>query len=211
MFNFLGQGIILGLYSAFLPGPFQAFLLSQILKNGWKRSLPLAFIPLFSDGPIMLTLFFVISQLPDWFTSALRIFGGLFILYLAWDAFRTSQKLETAPLVVDQNTGSKNGFLKGITMNLLNPNVTIFWGTIGVPTILSGWEISPITGIAFVIGFYGTMLPSIMAWIAIFGTLGNLKPVVKKYIAYAIVGLMCIVGLSMFINGANELLILSRL
>ncbi len=126
MFNFLGQGIILGLYSAFLPGPFQAFLLSQILKNGWKRSLPLAFIPLFSDGPIMLTLFFVISQLPDWFTSALRIFGGLFILYLAYDAFRTSRKMENAPLVAEQGVVTNNGFLKGITMNLLTRMYTFF-------------------------------------------------------------------------------------
>lgn len=94
---FLTQGIVFGLYAAVLPGLMQAFLLSQIIRSGWKRTLPLALIPLGSDGPVMLSLFFLLSQLPLWFTHGLRIFGGFYILYLAWDAYHTTKKLKIFP------------------------------------------------------------------------------------------------------------------
>jgi threonine/homoserine/homoserine lactone efflux protein len=211
VFPFLTQGIVLGLYAAVLPGPFQALLLSQILKNGWKRTLPLGLIPLVTDGPVMLTLFLLLAQLPDWFTVGLRIFGGLFILYLAWDAFRSSKETTGSTAAQDENPTRKSGFLKGFTMNLLNPNVYIFWGTIGVPTILSGWEIKPAYGMAFIIGFYLTMLPMILLWIVLFGRLGQLKSAFKTNLARIIVLLLCIVGLSMLYNGVKALLVLSSL
>ncbi len=198
---YLSQGIIFGLYAAVLPGPLQAFLLSRILQNGWKRTLPLAFVPLFSDGPIMFTLFLVLSQLPVWFPTGLRIVGGVFILYLAWDAFHT--KIDTENIIQSEEIKNvdKAGFIKGVTMNLLNPNVYIFWATIGVPTILAGWETSPINGAAFILGMYGAMIPAIMGWISLVGTIGLLKPSVQQIIAQVIALLLLIVGISMIING----------
>jgi len=96
-------------------------------------------------------------------------------------------------------------------MNLLNPNVYIFWGTIGVPTILSGWEVKPTYGLAFIVGFYMTMIPMILLWIVIFGRLGQLKPAFKTNLARIIVLLLCIVGLSMLYNGVKDLLFLTSL
>ena len=168
-------------------------------------------IPLVTDGPIMLTLFLVLSQLPDWFTSGLRIIGGVFILYLAWDAFRSSKQNEDPSMAKTEKSPKQSGFLKGFTMNLLNPNVYIFWGTIGVPTILSGWEIKPSFGLAFIIGFYVTMIPIILLWIVIFGRLGQLKPAFKTNLARIIILLLCVVGLSMLYNGLKDLLIMTSL
>ena len=198
---YLSQGIIFGLYAAVLPGPLQAFLLSRILQNGWKRTLPLAFVPLLSDGPIMLTLFLVLSQLPVWFPTGLRIVGGVFILYLAWDAFHT--KIDSEKIIQSEEIKNvdKAGFIKGVTMNLLNPNVYIFWATIGVPTILAGWETSPMNGAAYILGMYGAMIPAIMGWISLVGTIGLLKPTVQQIIARVIALLLLIVGISMIING----------
>jgi threonine/homoserine/homoserine lactone efflux protein len=202
---FLTQGIVFGLYAAFLPGPMQAFLLSQILRAGWKRTLPLALVPLASDGPVMISLFFLLSQLPVWFTNVLRIIGGIFILYLAWDAYKTSRKkvdisVDSVPPNLPQAS-----FIKGVTMNLLNPNVYIFWATIGVPTILTGWQISPWHGISFALGFYATMIPMTMLWIFLLGTVGYLKPTVQRIISWVIVGLLVIVGFTMIINGVSSL------
>jgi len=202
---FLTQGIVFGLYAAFLPGPMQAFLLSQIIRAGWKRTLPLALVPLASDGPVMISLFFLLSQLPAWFTNVLRIIGGVFILYLAWDAYKTSRKkvdisIDSAPLNLPQAS-----FIKGVTMNLLNPNVYIFWATIGVPTILTGWQISPWHGISFALGFYATMIPMTMLWIVLLGTVGYLKPSIQKIISWGIVVLLVIVGFTMIINGITTL------
>jgi threonine/homoserine/homoserine lactone efflux protein len=198
---YLSQGIIFGLYAAVLPGPLQAFLLSRILQNGWKRTLPLAFVPLLSDGPIMLTLFLVLSQLPVWFPTGLRIVGGVFILYLAWDAFHT--KIDSEKIIQSEEVKNvdKAGFIKGVTMNLLNPNVYIFWATIGVPTILAGWETSPMNGAAYILGMFGAMIPAIMGWISLVGTIGLLKPTVQQIIARVIALLLLIVGISMIING----------
>ena len=98
---FLTQGIVFGLYAAFLPGPMQAFLLSQIIRSGWKRTLPLALIPLGSDGPVMISLFFLLSQLPLWFTHGLRVIGGFFILYLAWDAYRSAKKSDVVSIPIN--------------------------------------------------------------------------------------------------------------
>lgn len=203
---YLSQGIIFGLYAAILPGPLQAFLLSRILQNGWKQTLPLAFIPLFSDGPIMLTLFLVLSQLPDWLPTSLRIIGGFFIIYLAWDAFRNNNKQEDNISPVPSKKIDRAGFIKGITMNILNPNVYIFWATIGVPTILAGWEVAPIQGIAYFVGVYGAMIPGIMLWITMIGTIGFLKPAVQKVITILIAVLLLIVGISMIVNGVQTIL-----
>jgi len=203
---FLTQGIVFGLYAAFLPGPMQAFLLSQILRSGWRRTLPLAFIPLASDGPVMISLFFLLSQLPIWFTQVLRIVGGIFILYLAWDALQTTRKkvelsIDAAPPHLQQTS-----FFKGVPMNLLNPNVYIFWATIGVPTILTGWQISPWHGASFALGFYATMIPVTMLWIVLLGTIGYLKSNIQRIISWLIVGLLTIVGALMIINGIHLLL-----
>jgi threonine/homoserine/homoserine lactone efflux protein len=201
---FLTQGIIFGLYAAFLPGPMQAFLLSQVIRSGWKRTLPLALIPLGSDGPIMITLFFLLSQLPLWFTHVLRIVGGFFILYLAWDAYKTSKKPQDLALSALPQYNQQATFLKGVTMNLLNPNVYIFWATIGVPTILTGWQTSPLLGISFALGFYGSMIPATMLWIAMFGTVGMLKSSIRLIISRIIVLLLVIVGIAMIVNGVGS-------
>jgi threonine/homoserine/homoserine lactone efflux protein len=199
---FLTQGIVFGLYAAFLPGPMQAFLLSQIIRSGWKRTLPLALIPLGSDGPVMISLFFLLSQLPIWFTHGLRIIGGFFILYLAWDAYRSAKNSKEISITINHSP-IRATFLKGVTMNLLNPNVYIFWATIGVPTILTGWQISPLHGLAFGLGFYATMIPMTMLWIMLLGTVGYLKPKVQKIISWIIVVLLIIVGFTMIINGIS--------
>jgi len=200
---FLTQGIIFGLYASILPGPMQAFLLSQIIRSGWKRTLPLAFIPLGSDGPVMISLFFLLSQFPLWLTHVLRIIGGFFILFLAWDAYRSTKK--TQEVTVTQLGQANQGatFLKGVTMNLLNPNVYIFWATIGVPTILTGWQTSPVHGIAFGLGFYLTMIPVTMVWIRLMGTVGYLKPAMQTKLSWLIIGLLIIVGLSMIFTGVR--------
>ena len=48
------QGAALAMSATIMPGPFQAFLLSKALQNGWKRTLPAAFAPLVTDGPMLI-------------------------------------------------------------------------------------------------------------------------------------------------------------
>ena len=153
---YLTQGILLGLYAGVLPGPFQAFMLSQSLQHGWRRSLHLALVPLLTDLPVMLVLLTLLSQLPDWLLNLLRFGGGFYLLYLAWN---TLKKVRGWTDTSDEAPAPPHGsFLQSILINYLNPNVYIFWGTVGVPIILAGLESSPFQGIGFIIGFYLTLV-----------------------------------------------------
>ena len=69
---YLLQGLGYGGAAAAQPGPFQAYLLSQTLKNGLRSTLVAALAPLMSDGPIVLLVLLVLTQMPDWFVAALR-------------------------------------------------------------------------------------------------------------------------------------------
>jgi threonine/homoserine/homoserine lactone efflux protein len=164
--------VTVGLAATGAPGPLHALLLSLTLQNGWRRTLPAAFAPLISDGPIILLVVLVLTQTPAWFLRALQIAGGLFILYLArgaWTAFRQA----AGDLEVPAGTG-QSGLLKAGFMNLLNPNPYIFWATVNGPILIRAWRVSPWHAAAFLLGFYGTFITLLMALIALFGWAGGL-------------------------------------
>ena len=91
MTTYLILGITYAFAAAMQPGPFQAFVISQTLSRGWKRTLPAAFAPVISDAPIILLTLFLLSQLRTDFLRFLHLGGGLFLLYLTWRSFQTWQ------------------------------------------------------------------------------------------------------------------------
>ena len=87
-------GLGYGFSAAVQPGPFQTYLISQTLLNGWRRALIAGFSPLVSEGLIILTVLFVLTRVPETFRLALQVAGGGFILYLAWGAYRAWRRFE---------------------------------------------------------------------------------------------------------------------
>lgn len=162
MINFLVQGLALGLAAAFSPGPFQAFLISQAVANGWKRAAPVAFAPLISDGPIILAILLVLDQLPANFLRVIGVIGGLFVFYLAWGLWQQWRKgTSTEVDNFEQNMtigGNRKTLLKGVLMNLLSPGPYTFWTLVTGPILLSALRQSPLHGGAFLLGFYGTLI-----------------------------------------------------
>lgn len=157
---------MLGGTAAAQPGPLQAYLLSETLKNGWQRTIPAAFAPLLSDGPIVLLVIFVLTRTPDWSLHVLQIIGGLFLLYLSYGAylnFRSAEDAVQEPLVT-----SNQSLLKAALMNLLSPNPYIFWATIAGPIFIAGWRQAPVNGMSFAIGFYLTLVGGFIAFIMLF-------------------------------------------
>lgn len=207
MLGYLLQGFFLGATAAAQPGPFQAFLLSLIARNGWRRTLPAAFAPLISDGPILLIVLLVLTRLPVWVLPLLQIAGGLFLLYLGWGAWRTVRmKPMPADTVakVDQ-TSTRSSVLKAALMNLLSPSPYIFWATIAGPIFITAWRESPLSGLAFLAGFYAALVGGLMLFIAVFGGLGNIDPRINRGL-----GLLSVVALLGF--GIFQLIVgLSRL
>jgi len=178
LIGYLLTGISLGFYAAMAPGPFQAFLLSQSLKNGWRRTLPASLAPLFTDGPIIALVLLILTQTPDWFLSALRIAGGFFIVYLAKGAFDTFRKGDFSLEATAES--SQQGMFKAIMMNALNPNPYIFWSIVAGPILLEGWRQAPRLGLSFLIGFYGTIVAGFAGLIILFATARQLGPKVTK-------------------------------
>lgn len=174
MWLYLLQGIGYGVTAASQPGPFQTYLISQTLTRGWKRTLSATLAPLISDGPIILLCLLVLSQIPDWMQRGLYIAGGLFILYLAYGTYQSWKNFD--PAIPNLETGAQQSVFKAAVMNLLNPNPYIFWTLVTGPILLNGWRISPLHGIIFVIGFYGTMIAGLATIVLIFGLAQRVGP-----------------------------------
>jgi len=190
MWIYLFQGVGYGLAAASQPGPFQTYLISQTLTRGWKRTLPAAFAPLVSDGPIILICLLALTQVPAWLQRFLYIAGGLFILYLAYGTFKSWKNfdLQTSQ---PESTGRQSVF-KAAMMNALSPNPYIFWTLVTGPILLKGWREAPVNGIGFLAGFYVTMISSLVGIILVFGLASRFGPKVNKILlAVSAIALFC--------------------
>jgi threonine/homoserine/homoserine lactone efflux protein len=171
---YISQGAGLGLFAAAQPGSFQAYLISQSLKNGWRRTLPLALAPLLSDLPIIAVIMLALTRLPENFLRIIRIAGGLFLLYLAWSAFDAWRSYQEGPQIeVEKETRS---VWKAALINFLNPNVYIFWGLIGGAILAQGWQESPALPFIFLTSFYIVMVSASAAIIILFGASRGMGP-----------------------------------
>lgn len=181
----------------------QAYLLAQTIKNGWRRTLPAAFAPLISDGPIVLLVLFVLTQTPAWFVNGLRIAGGFFLLYLAWAAYKNTAVDQ--PLQPDLESAQR-GVFKAALINALSPNPYIFWATIAGPIFLEGWAQSSWHGFSFIFGFYITLIGGFMSFVALFSVTHRLDPKINRLLnglaAIALAGF----GLFQLWKGISEII-----
>jgi len=190
LFVYLLQGLALGLPASAQPGPFQAYLLSQTMRNGWRKTLPASLAPLLSDGPILLLVLLILTRLPEGFLRVLQISGGLFILYLAWRAFR-GLRMTTDPATAVSGE-ERQSVLEAGLMNLLNPNPYIFWGIVAGPILLETWRANPAYAAAFLVGFYSVLIGGFALLIVLFGTAQRLGRRVSRILA--IVSIVALVG-----------------
>jgi threonine/homoserine/homoserine lactone efflux protein len=189
-------GLTLGLSAAVSPGPFQAYLLSQAVQSGWRRTLPAALAPLLSDGPIIILVLFLLTQLPAGFLQFVRIGGGFFLLYLAWGAWRTFRR---GPTVARETTSvQRQSLLKAALVNTLSPGPYIFWGVLAGPIFLQGWQSAPIIGLSFMLGFYAALIGGFAGLILLFATARQLGPRVTR-------GLNGFSALALFLFGLYQL------
>ena len=178
MWVYLIQGIGYGFAAAVQPGPFQAYLISQTLSNGWRRTLPAALAPLISDGPIIILTLAVLSYVPVWFQRFLYIAGGLFILYLAYSAFVAWRNFDEAGVVT--HSASRQSAIRAAMMNALSPGPYLYWSLVTGPILLAGWRKAPVNGIGFLVSFYATIILSLIAIIVVFGTARRFGPKVNR-------------------------------
>jgi threonine/homoserine/homoserine lactone efflux protein len=193
MLAYLILGATYAFVSAVQPGPFQTFLISRTLTNGWRRTLPAALAPLISDGPIILLVLVVLNQVPAWLELALRFAGGVFLLYLALGAFKAWRSYQGPQ--GDNPSSTRRSVLQAAGVNLLNPNPYLGWTLVMGPLLLKGWREAPTHGLAMLIGFYMTMILSLAGIIILFGRVRDLGPRVGRGLiaasAIALTGFGC--------------------
>lgn len=178
MLNYLIFGITYGFIAAVQPGPLQTFLISQVIKKGWRSTLPASFSPIISDVPIFILIMFLLTNVPQYFIIILRILGGLFLFYLSYKAF-ISWKTYNTEREIEKPDSSKT-LVSAVTVNLLNPNPYLGWSLIMGPVFLEGWNIQPIYGLSVVISFYLTLVVFLSIIIILFSTARQLGPKVSK-------------------------------
>jgi threonine/homoserine/homoserine lactone efflux protein len=178
MWVYILQGLGFGLAAAAQPGPFQTYLISQTLLKGWRRTLIAALAPLVSDGPIIALCLFVLSQVPAWLERFLYLAGGLFLMYLAYGAYRSWLQFDMNLPASESNSSQNLG--KAALINALSPGPYIFWSLVTGPVLLRGWRESPVHGVSFMIGFYTAMILSLGAIILVFGSSRHLGPKVSR-------------------------------
>ena len=203
MLTYLILGMTYAFAAAVEPGPLQAYLISQTLSHGWRRTLPAAFSPLISDGPVIALALLVLSRVPAWLAQGLRLAGGVFVLYLAWGAVKAWRRYDATD--IGRAPSKRQSVLSAALVNLLNPNPYISWSLVLGPLLLKGWREAPAHGLALLAGFYSVMVLSLASTIALFAAARNLGPRVNRVlIGLAAVALACF-GCYLLWSGAGGL------
>jgi len=201
--TYLLQGLLLGTIAAIQPGAMQAFFLSLLSREGWRRTLPATFAPLLSDGPILILVVVVLTQLPGWLLPGLQIAGGLFLIYLAWSAwraFRNNKSTSNVQAPALQGSVTANIF-KAALMNLLNPAPYIFWATVAGPILVKGWRMNPAFGLAFVLSFYSAIVIGGMLFVLFFAGAGKIEPRINGALGAVSSIALFAFGIYQFISG----------
>ncbi|RIV32451.1 LysE family translocator [Flagellimonas lutimaris] len=162
---------------AISPGPDNIFVLTQSISNGTKYGLATVF-GLVSGCLVHTTLLaFGVSEIikrSDTLFFAIKLFGAMYLLYLAYQVYRSD-----ASILLDKDNKPaktpKKLFWTGFTMNVLNPKVTIFFLAF-FPGFLFSMELNT------VIQFYILGLLFMLSALIVFGTIAILAGKISKYL-----------------------------
>jgi len=186
------QGSALGITAGASPGPLQTYLISETLSGGWQRSLPIILVPILSDTPVVILTTFILEQMPDLVLQGISIIGGMFVFYMAWGSW-----LRWRQNSVDESGTIENpqrSFGRAVAMNLLNPNPYIFWTFVSGPILIEAIEKSWGLALAFLLGFYGVFMATMIALIALFHQTRKLGPRVVHTIQLISILILVIFG-----------------
>jgi threonine/homoserine/homoserine lactone efflux protein len=203
MINYFIFGISYAFACVVQPGPFQAFLFSQSLANGWRKTIPLVFAPLISDLPVIILVLLILTNVPHEVLQILQCFGGMFLLYLAFKAYKTWRTFNSD--VKKGRTHDRNLF-KAVIVNLLNPAPYLGWSLVMGPMLIKGWSENPVNGIILLIGFYGSMIINSAIMVIIFSATLNLGQKVNRLLIAISVIILIIFGFYQLFSGIAEFL-----
>jgi threonine/homoserine/homoserine lactone efflux protein len=198
------QGLALGLAAAASPGSFQAYLINQALAIGFRGAAPVAFAPLIADIPIVIASLLLLDQLSPEFLRFINIAGGVFVLYLAFNLWRSwrlrrgaanLEGAEAPPGTLRRSLG------RGVIMNLLSPGPYTFWLLVSGPILVAALRESTGQGLAFLLGFYAALIGGFLGITALFHQARRLGPGVVRWLSLASILILFVFGILLLKQG----------
>ena len=116
-FSFLTYAII----TAVTPGPNNIMSMSNGIRKGFRGALPfnLGILTGFSLVMLLCTAFCsLLSSFTPRIKLPMLLAGACYMLYLAWETFRSSASVESSH--------SHDGFLPGLLLQFINPKIYIY-------------------------------------------------------------------------------------
>lgn len=160
------------------PGPLLTYIVSRTLTHGWRRTLPAAFSPILSDGPIIVVALLALARLPKGWDHLLHLAGGGFLLFLACRAVQAFRKAPVEP--DDTPVSGMRSLFSAAAVNLLNPGPYLGWSLVMGPLLLNACRESPGRGMALLASFYGTMVLTLAGTIVLFSFARRLGPWINR-------------------------------
>jgi len=156
MVSALTAGLVFGLSAGVAPGPLLALVITQTLKHNAREGMKVAMAPFLTDLPIILLSWLLSTQLANFshWLGLVSLVGGCYLLYLAYQSFRT--KPVTFTLIEDQPQSLR----KGVLINALSPHPYLFWLTVGLPFIFQVQKEGMFAPLLFIAGFYSLLVGS---------------------------------------------------
>jgi len=114
---------------ALSPGPDNIFVLTQSVARGARYGIAVAsglITGCIFHTSVVALGFAVILRDNEWLLLLIKIFGAIYLLFLAYKVYQSDEAIH-----LENNKASTKSLWKlyrvGITMNLLNPKVTLFF------------------------------------------------------------------------------------
>ncbi len=146
-----------------VPVPLLTLVITTTLERGFGAGLRVAVAPIVTDAPIVVLVLLTLNSLPPWAVMGLSVAGGLFVIYLGVETWRSAP---AASLSAQADAPGRQDLWRGALVNLLSPHPWLFWIGVGGPLLLTAWGNGIWHAIAFLLGFYGLLIGSkiALAW-----------------------------------------------
>lgn len=204
--QFILPAMSFALSATVVPGPLIAYLVNTTLTQGWRKALFIVLSPLITDTPIIILMTFILGQLPSQILDAIRIGGGILLLWIAYSSWRQYQSGNLIPKT-ETNADNKMSqsrrriLATGVMMNFLSPGPYLFWATVNGPLLIEALELSWGHAIVFLIAFYGTFMLGLSAWVFLFHQVSRINEKYLRYVVLLTIVLLIGFGISLIGGG----------
>ena len=122
------EGFLLGLGAAVPIGPVNILIMNEAIKN-YKDAVTIGIGAMSADITYLLLIVFgliaYINQTE--ILNALSLFGGFFLIYIAYFIFKNRDKKVDTPVEKVVNLSTYKLFTKGYVLTFMNPYTVAFW------------------------------------------------------------------------------------